>query len=176
MIAGEELVRRAARAYGAGSEQVGPVADRQHLAHVLLDDQHGEPLLPDAPDEIEHLLDDHRRQPRGRLVQQQELRRGHQRPADRAHLLFAARHRAGELFPPLAHAREQLVDELELLSELRAGGARKGAHAEVVRSEEHTSELQSLMRISYAVFCLKTKKTTPIPPTSTNNCKKKKTH
>src|SRR3546814_2109613 len=29
-----------------------------------------------------------------------------------------------------------------------------------VRSEEHTSELQSLMRISYAVFCLK-KKTTP---------------
>src|SRR3546814_8934455 len=28
-----------------------------------------------------------------------------------------------------------------------------------VRSEEHTSELQSLMRISYAVFCLKNKKT-----------------
>src|SRR3546814_3304379 len=27
------------------------------------------------------------------------------------------------------------------------------------KSEEHTSELQSLMRISYAVFCLKTKKT-----------------
>src|SRR3546814_3598358 len=32
----------------------------------------------------------------------------------------------------------------------------------VMRSEEHTSELQSLMRISYAVFCLKKKtKTTP---------------
>src|SRR3546814_8578717 len=29
----------------------------------------------------------------------------------------------------------------------------------VERSEEHTSELQSLMRISYAVFCLKKKKT-----------------
>src|SRR3546814_7052462 len=29
----------------------------------------------------------------------------------------------------------------------------------VTRSEEHTSELQSLMRISYAVFCLKKKKT-----------------
>src|SRR3546814_4090745 len=29
---------------------------------------------------------------------------------------------------------------------------------EVLRSEEHTSELQSLMRISYAVFCLKKKK------------------
>src|SRR3546814_7970893 len=32
--------------------------------------------------------------------------------------------------------------------------AAEGA-AHVVRSEEHTSELQSLMRISYAVFCLK---------------------
>src|SRR3546814_6784474 len=31
-----------------------------------------------------------------------------------------------------------------------------------VRSEEHTSELQSLMRISYAVFCLKKKNTTQI--------------
>src|SRR3546814_1261011 len=32
----------------------------------------------------------------------------------------------------------------------------------VVRSEEHTSELQSLMRISYAVFCLKKKKSKTI--------------
>src|SRR3546814_3536909 len=32
-----------------------------------------------------------------------------------------------------------------------------GDVAEVLRSEEHTSELQSLMRISYAVFCLKKK-------------------
>src|SRR3546814_8151834 len=31
-----------------------------------------------------------------------------------------------------------------------------------IRSEEHTSELQSLMRISYAVFCLKKKKNTTI--------------
>src|SRR3546814_10530629 len=33
----------------------------------------------------------------------------------------------------------------------------------VERSEEHTSELQSLMRISYAVFCLKKKKNTYTP-------------
>src|SRR3546814_7843457 len=31
-------------------------------------------------------------------------------------------------------------------------------YSAMVRSEEHTSELQSLMRISYAVFCLKKKK------------------
>src|SRR3546814_4125815 len=35
------------------------------------------------------------------------------------------------------------------------------------RSEEHTSELQSLMRISYAVFCLKKKATTQHPPKHT---------
>src|SRR3546814_8661075 len=34
--------------------------------------------------------------------------------------------------------------------------------ANTVRSEEHTSELQSLMRISYAVFCLQKKKTPQI--------------
>src|SRR3546814_3417393 len=34
-----------------------------------------------------------------------------------------------------------------------------GDIVERLRSEEHTSELQSLMRISYAVFCLKKKKT-----------------
>src|SRR3546814_2552222 len=33
-----------------------------------------------------------------------------------------------------------------------------GAKVRTTRSEEHTSELQSLMRISYAVFCLKKKK------------------
>src|SRR3546814_5391395 len=35
------------------------------------------------------------------------------------------------------------------------------ATTDVIRSEEHTSELQSLMRISYAVFCLKKKKNNP---------------
>src|SRR3546814_4974065 len=37
-------------------------------------------------------------------------------------------------------------------------GNRKADILQILRSEEHTSELQSLMRISYAVFCLKKKK------------------
>src|SRR3546814_2787743 len=41
-----------------------------------------------------------------------------------------------------------------------------------VRSEEHTSELQSLMRISYAVFCLKKKKTTDINDNKSNHIDK----
>src|SRR3546814_5542332 len=39
-------------------------------------------------------------------------------------------------------------------------------HAPVFRSEEHTSELQSLMRISYAVFCLKKKTTNQLTNTT----------
>src|SRR3546814_6710502 len=39
-----------------------------------------------------------------------------------------------------------------------ADDEREQADAEIGRSEEHTSELQSLMRISYAVFCLKKNK------------------
>src|SRR3546814_9665685 len=42
----------------------------------------------------------------------------------------------------------------------KAWGASPGAAPPSMRSEEHTSELQSLMRISYAVFCLKKKKNT----------------
>src|SRR3546814_7255586 len=74
---------------------------------------------------------------------------------------------------PAQHAR--LVDEL--------GGAHHVAHAQArpevlgeaadvdhapARSEEPTSELQSLMRHSYAVFCLKKKKyvTTQLPKTN----------
>src|SRR3546814_4632677 len=45
---------------------------------------------------------------------------------------------------------------------LRAPGFAHLSSMDAVRSEEHTSELQSLMRISYAVFCLtKKKKNTP---------------
>src|SRR3546814_3156047 len=52
-----------------------------------------------------------------------------------------------------------------------AGGLRhQGAVARYARSEEHTSELQSLMRNSYAVFCLKKKKY------NTTNCRNNVRH
>src|SRR3546814_4671712 len=53
---------------------------------------------------------------------------------------------------------------LEWREKLRQSGhatsRRNWTAGQRVRSEEHTSELQSLMRISYAVFCLKKKNTT----------------
>src|SRR3546814_5881683 len=61
----------------------------------------------------------------------------------------------------LTEGDEQLFTTVEMLGVQDRIGARfiKGLHqgAHLVRSEEHTSELQSLMRISYAVFCLKKK-------------------
>src|SRR3546814_1899344 len=65
---------------------------------------------------------------------------------------------------------QDLVERNRLVRAVGAGGVaravvqrgdaaltREQAQVAAVRSEEHTSELQSLMRISYAVFCLKKK-------------------
>src|SRR3546814_3914866 len=50
-----------------------------------------------------------------------------------------------------------VVDPDDRITDFEVGRGRTKAHP-CHRSEEHTSELQSLMRISYAVFCLKKKK------------------
>src|SRR3546814_9735501 len=61
------------------------------------------------------------------------------------------------------HGRKPPCDQLRSTRRLQgfADGDKRAEHDEDgpfhMRSEEHTSELQSLMRISYAVFCLKKK-------------------
>src|SRR3546814_8997088 len=54
------------------------------------------------------------------------------------------------LFAPFAIGQRDMMRTI--------GGGRRQRAGDQDRSEEHTSELQSLMRISYAVFCLKKKK------------------
>src|SRR3546814_2994598 len=56
-----------------------------------------------------------------------------------------------------SHCQQKYVLHVVLRGSLRASTAQDSRGSR--RSEEHTSELQSLMRISYAVFCLKKKKT-----------------
>src|SRR3546814_7605728 len=48
-----------------------------------------------------------------------------------------------------------------------SSGSSTAGRERIMRSEEHTSELQSLMRISYAVFCLKKKKIKTTKPETT---------
>src|SRR3546814_10549691 len=59
------------------------------------------------------------------------------------------------------NATNAIANLLTQQGQAQAGGTTGGANA---RSEEHTSELQSLMRISYAVFCLKKKTKNMITP------------
>src|SRR3546814_5788334 len=58
-------------------------------------------------------------------------------------------------------ARKLLIFALRLSGKKKSKSSslRSPPSSALRRSEEHTSELQSLMRISYAVFCLKKKKT-----------------
>src|SRR3546814_10022375 len=84
-------------------------------------------------------------------------RRGHPAPAHRR--------KKGRPDMRAAHgSRSEEVpghDQLHVARRLPDGGFAEVRHlvaGRALRSEEHTSELQSLMRISYAVFCLKKKK------------------
>src|SRR3546814_10192985 len=61
--------------------------------------------------------------------------------------------------PPPHHDIYSIEDLAQLIYDLKQINPRARVCVKLVsRSEEHTSELQSLMRISYAVFCLKKKK------------------
>src|SRR3546814_10881818 len=119
--------------------------------------------------------------PRGRERNESRARRVHQDG------LRIARDRAGDAQPLLLPARQRgaavmeaildLVPQPRLAQRLFDGGvelrlrSRQPVDARAIsdiledrfgeRSEEHTSELQSLMRISYAVFCLYKNKKTP---------------
>src|SRR3546814_1130061 len=74
----------------------------------------------------------------------------------------AGRHRQrNEVSVDLAHIHPMIVHFPIVLIFVAFG-------LDLWRSEEHTSELQSLMRISYAVFCLKKKKSKNKYPSQTN--------
>src|SRR3546814_1912808 len=65
--------------------------------------------------------------------------------------------RVADVMQPVAVQRDR-AGQVRLHRQGRQHRVEKVPPACPIRSEEHTSELQSLMRISYAVFCLKTKK------------------
>src|SRR3546814_11620887 len=71
--------------------------------------------------------------------------------------------RSAAAFPPLRRCPAQQIFRLRKLGAVHSDQSgrdilRTALLQQASRSEEHTSELQSLMRISYAVFCLKKKK------------------
>src|SRR3546814_1604949 len=69
--------------------------------------------------------------------------------------------KAAEYLAEHLDASPDAFDNLEFITLHSSRRDKARPMARRIRSEEHTSELQSLMRISYAVFCLKKKKNYP---------------
>src|SRR3546814_8931135 len=66
---------------------------------------------------------------------------------------------------PFLQATCCLIEDAQHAEAFQSVRARALARGTAQRSEEHTSELQSLMRISYAVFCLKKQKSITVTAT-----------
>src|SRR3546814_970073 len=71
---------------------------------------------------------------------------------DRGDLAFALEHNVDWIALSFVQRPEDVAEARKL------NGGKAALLAKIEKTEEHTSELQSLMRISYAVFCLKNKK------------------
>src|SRR3546814_4744639 len=71
----------------------------------------------------------------------------------------------------LTQAARQRLMLLGMSSGTIASVERAGRPHNVIRSEEHTSELQSLMRTSYAVFCLNKTNNTKVHPNNNHHTK-----
>src|SRR3546814_3660235 len=87
----------------------------------------------------------------------------HSFPTRRSSVLLifdrAAGLRVGGIGQLAAHDRHRVEGQVVVIGFQEPDAARERQPADGARSEEHTSELQSLMRSQYAVLCLKKKKT-----------------
>src|ERR1700733_7853620 len=91
-------------------DDVMAIGDGRGEAKILLDQQDREAGVLQMSDDAADLLDDHGRQPLGRLVEQQQPRAGAQDAADRQHLLLAARQLGALAALALDQVGKQLVD------------------------------------------------------------------
>ena len=126
LVGAGELACVTGQGHLADVEDVGQVGDAEGHGRVLLHQQHRRALPVDLGDDLADLADDARREAERRLVEQQQLRAGHQRPADGQHLLLAAGQQAAALGAALLEDREQLEDPLLGLG---LGGLVPAAHA-----------------------------------------------
>ena len=105
-------LRRALEHDAALPHHVEPMRNGERDRQLLLDQQDRDATARDLLQQAAHALDDHRREPLGRLVHHDEVRIAHQRAADRQELLFAPRqHAAGSVgaLPQHREEREHVV-------------------------------------------------------------------
>ena len=131
--------RRALVDHAPAFEHEGRLGEGQRGLGVLLDqDERRAVLRPQAPDGRRQLLDDDRRQPLQRLVEEEQRRVGHERPRDREHLLLAPRQVVPPAAPALGEPREQRVDARQIPT----AGAR--GHGEVLLNAQRRKDLALL--------------------------------
>src|SRR5580765_1405668 len=150
LFVAEKRLRVVRESHLAGLEHVATARHLERHHRVLLDEQDGRALLVDLDDRLEDPLDEDRGEPHRRLVEQQERRMGHERPADRDHLLLAAGECSGLLLLSFREPGKERVDPFEVAAELRAVTSLECAHLEVLEHGHAGEELAALRRLRNA--------------------------
>src|SRR5881396_4143900 len=124
---------------------VAVLSEPERHRGVLLREQDSDARLAvHATDDLEDLVHQHRRQPHRGLVEQHELGPGHERAADRHHLLLAARDVAGLDLAPLRQPGKVAIHELELPLRRVAVLPRVAAREEVLLDREVLEDVPAL--------------------------------
>jgi hypothetical protein len=133
-------------------ENVAVARVAQRHERILLGEQKGNfLLLVQRMHDVENLLDDLRRESHRRLVEQDHFRLRHQRPADRGHLLLAARGVAGERGAPLLELRKIGIDPFEILPDRGIAVApREGAGEQVFLDRQMREALPAFHHLDAA--------------------------
>src|SRR5919202_3508863 len=131
-----------------GLEHISAMRDAERKERVLLHEQDRGPLLVDALDDAEDLIDQDRRKAHARLVQEQHAWLPHQRTADRQHLLLTSGERPAFLPSPFLETREEIEDTLEIALEVPISlGARIGAHFEIFENRQARKDAPPFRRL-----------------------------
>src|SRR5438132_11031126 len=136
-----EVAGLARECHPACLQNEGAIGKRECVTDVLLDEDDRDTLLANGLQRLKNFTHEQRRQSERRLVEQQQTWPGHQPAPDRAHLLFAARQRAGLLPDPLLQQREHGKDALQRLCARGAGSPGIGAHLQVLQHAHRRPEL-----------------------------------
>ena len=127
----------------ADRKEISAAGQAKRQRRLLLDQNDGQSFLVEERKRAQDFIDDLWCKPKRRLVQQQNLRIGHQRTANRQHLLFATGQGACDLAEPLTHSREQI--EYPRLATLKLGGVIEqiGAKLKIFRHRHRREDAAS---------------------------------
>ena len=145
---GAQRRRRALQADGAAFEDIAVMGEFQRQAGILFDQQDGGAGLVEPLDDLHGLEHQLGRKAHRRLVEQQDLRPVHQRPADRQHLLLAARQERAVLILPLVWRIGNWAKTCSsrCLREARVGDG-EGAEFEVFAHAEAAQHMPALRHV-----------------------------